>query len=295
MKSGYADTPEGQIHYVTEGQGEPLLLLHASPRSSRLYWRLMPLLVKEYRVVALDTLGFGNSDPLPPKVTMEALAQADVHFMDALGIQRAHVFGIHTGNKIAVAMAAEFQERVESVMLCGQPHSIIDDKAKRNAAILALVGGHMSKPDPTPDGSHLVSDWASEFSRVSNTWWDPKILSQKTHTPDQFQGLENRILDSMQSRPSIFDIYNANFAYDWGAGLRKIKARTLFVELATGHELELHGRQGENLTRIVPNSKLASLEGADGNAIESQPEEIAGAVLGFLQGARQEKAAAPAS
>ena len=41
MKRGYADTPEGQIHFRTDGAGEPVLLLHQSPRSSRMYVKLI--------------------------------------------------------------------------------------------------------------------------------------------------------------------------------------------------------------------------------------------------------------
>ena len=62
----------------------------------------------------------------------------------------------------------------------------------------------------------------------------------------------------------------------------QIKAKTLFVELATGHEVVRHGRQGESLISIVPNSKLTSIEGADGNAIENRADDIAAAILDFL-------------
>ena len=53
MKRGYADTPHGQIHYMTMGEGEPLLLLHQTG-SSRQYWKLMPLLAGSYRTFAPD-------------------------------------------------------------------------------------------------------------------------------------------------------------------------------------------------------------------------------------------------
>ena len=48
-------------------EGEPLLLLHQTG-SSRQFGRLIPLLATRYRVFALDNLGAGNSDPLPPNV-----------------------------------------------------------------------------------------------------------------------------------------------------------------------------------------------------------------------------------
>ena len=89
MKHAYATTPMGQVHYAEEGGGEatPLVLLHASPRSSRVYAGLMPLLAEERRVLALDTLGSGGSAPLPPSVTMHDLARSVTGFLDAVGIE----------------------------------------------------------------------------------------------------------------------------------------------------------------------------------------------------------------
>jgi pimeloyl-ACP methyl ester carboxylesterase len=59
----------GQIHYVRAGEGKPLVMLSASGRSSRMFAQVMPLLAPEFAVYALDTPGFGNSDPLPRGAT----------------------------------------------------------------------------------------------------------------------------------------------------------------------------------------------------------------------------------
>ena len=59
MKRYFLDTPYGQIHYVVEGSGDPVILLHQSPRSIDEYAEVMPLLAREYRVTAMDTLGYG--------------------------------------------------------------------------------------------------------------------------------------------------------------------------------------------------------------------------------------------
>ena len=67
MKRGYIDIPEGQIHYRTAGSGEPLLLLHRSPSSSEEFGDVIPILARDYWVVAMDTPGYGNSDD-PPRV-----------------------------------------------------------------------------------------------------------------------------------------------------------------------------------------------------------------------------------
>ena len=95
MKRGYADTSEGQIYFTEDGDGPAFVLLHPSPQSSRVFWRLMPDLAARYRVIAPDTLGFGRSDPLPDGITMPRLGRSVAELLDTLNVERAHVFGFH--------------------------------------------------------------------------------------------------------------------------------------------------------------------------------------------------------
>ena len=139
MKKAYASLKAGQVHYIEAGQGAPLLLLHSAPRSSRAYRLLLPHLAPHFRCIAPDLPGFGESDPLDGTVTMEALAGTMVEFLGALGIARAHVFGYHTGNKVAAAMASDHPQHLDRLILCGQIHSIIPDMTRRNDAIRHIV------------------------------------------------------------------------------------------------------------------------------------------------------------
>jgi haloalkane dehalogenase len=65
---GYAFAPQYveqdglRMHYVDEGAGEPLLLLHGEPTWAFLYRKLIPSLAGVARVLAPDYLGFGRSD-----------------------------------------------------------------------------------------------------------------------------------------------------------------------------------------------------------------------------------------
>src|SRR5690242_17328012 len=113
MPRGYAESALGQIHYRREGSGPTLLLLSASGRSSRMFTRLVPLIASRFDAIALDTPGFGGSDPLPEGTTIEQIAEAFVAVLDQLGIERPHVYGLHTGNKIATAMAARWPARID--------------------------------------------------------------------------------------------------------------------------------------------------------------------------------------
>ena len=101
MEHGYASTPEGQVHYITAGEGEPLVLLHQNPRSSREFLAMTPILAKDHRVYALDLLGCGSSGPLPEgEFGLLDLARNVVHVMDALGIESSDFFGCHTGSLV---------------------------------------------------------------------------------------------------------------------------------------------------------------------------------------------------
>ncbi len=59
MKKAYADLPEGQIHYLTAGEGEPLVLLHQTPLSLDEYLDMIPSLAKSNKVIAMDSPGYG--------------------------------------------------------------------------------------------------------------------------------------------------------------------------------------------------------------------------------------------
>ena len=119
MIRGYVSMPFGQLHYREAGDGSPLLLLHKTPSSSIQFVRAMPLLAARFRVIAMDTPGFGMSDlpSRPPR--MDDYARAAVVLLDALGIEQASVVGHHTGASIALEMSVRFPDRIDRVVLAG--------------------------------------------------------------------------------------------------------------------------------------------------------------------------------
>ena len=58
----YAEVEGMRMHYLDEGAGDPILLLHGEPDWSYLYRKMIPLLAPAFRVLAPDYLGFGRSD-----------------------------------------------------------------------------------------------------------------------------------------------------------------------------------------------------------------------------------------
>ena len=87
IKKRYVRVDDRHVHYRTAGSGPPVVLMHDSPRSSVLLIPLIELLKDRFTVFALDTPGFGQSDPIPkdPLVIADT-ADSVAKTMRALGI-----------------------------------------------------------------------------------------------------------------------------------------------------------------------------------------------------------------
>ena len=105
-----------EIHYAIGGAGEPVFLLHGTPKTMS-YWRhVVPLLTPHYTVVAIDNRGFGGSQrPLTGYDT--ATMAADVAGLAShLGFSRFRVAGEDWGAAIAYAVAAFHRPRVRQLV-----------------------------------------------------------------------------------------------------------------------------------------------------------------------------------
>src|SRR5262249_46196128 len=121
----------GLVHVAACGAGRPILLLHQTPRSWDEFRDVLPVLGAKYRAIAMDTVGFGDSEPLPAGLdSIEAWAKSAHEVLAALACSSAVVAGHHTGAAIAVEMAASHPERVEALVLSASPYV---DAARRAA------------------------------------------------------------------------------------------------------------------------------------------------------------------
>ncbi len=149
----YATTPGGQVHGRMLGHGAPLLMLHASPLSSAFLIEHQRALAPNWRTLALDTPGYGMSDPLPrPAESLQDYATALFAAADNLGIRRFALYGSATGGQIALVMARTDPARVTRLVLdnCG----LFTD-----TDIAAWEDRYFPDLSPCADGSHLAQIW----------------------------------------------------------------------------------------------------------------------------------------
>lgn len=109
-----------QLAYVELGdrEGEPLLLLHGYTDTSR-SWSVMVPHLPGYRLLIPDQRGHGDADAPECCYGPSQFAYDAKLFMDALGVDRAVVAGHSMGSMVAMTMAAEYPDRVSSIVLVG--------------------------------------------------------------------------------------------------------------------------------------------------------------------------------
>ena len=102
-QSHYVDLDNGtKIHYVDEGEGPTLLLLHGNPTSAFLYRHLIAALKSDYRLVAPDYPGFGRSEaPTGYGFTVQEQAETTVAFFDRLELDNVVVMVQDWGGRSA--------------------------------------------------------------------------------------------------------------------------------------------------------------------------------------------------
>jgi len=108
-----------QLHYIEQGQGQPLILLHGNGESCDYFEHQISFFAKDYRVIAIDTRGHGKSPRGEKPFTIKQFAE-DLHdFMDEKGIAKANILGFSDGGNIALTFALKHPERIEKLILNG--------------------------------------------------------------------------------------------------------------------------------------------------------------------------------
>ncbi len=117
-----------EIFYETHGAGKPLVLISGLGYALWQWHRMVPFLVEHFQVITFDNRGVGQSDKPAGPYSAQMLAADTAGLLDALGIKKAIVMGHSMGGFIAQAMALDFPQKVEKLILCstnfGGPHHI---------------------------------------------------------------------------------------------------------------------------------------------------------------------------
>lgn len=118
FESRYLNIGGARYHYVDEGRGDTLLLVHGNPTWSFYFRDTISALRNEYRVIAVDHFGCGLSEPLPKEAyTLASRIHHLSQFVSQLDLQNATLVGHDWGGAIGLGAVLAQQARFSRLVL----------------------------------------------------------------------------------------------------------------------------------------------------------------------------------
>jgi pimeloyl-ACP methyl ester carboxylesterase len=167
VRRGYFECRFGQLHIhnaIPPGGGfdeaTPLICVHDSPMSGRVFDKLLRTMGRDRSVYAPDLPGFGASDPPPTRPTIEDYAASIGDFCATMRFRQIDVLGYHSGSLVTVELALALPSVVRRAVLMSVP---IPTDAEREAFRRAPW-----PVQPTQDGSYLMTEWQRTLSQSAS-------------------------------------------------------------------------------------------------------------------------------
>ena len=263
--SKFAEVNGHTIHYIKEGTGKPLILVHGFGGSTYTWRHLIPLLSDHYTVYAYDILGFGLSDK-PPDGNYDMKSHGDslIGFIDALKIPSPSIVGHSMGGIIAGFVGINAPTKVDKLVMI-EPGFYTN----KTPAFLQYMFFPLNRIMARQFCSRSMQE---RFLIVS--FYDKSLVTEEvvdaymipTRTPD--------ILDSMAH------MMVSAAAQKYGDVAAKVTKPTLLVwgEREEGVVAEVANRiNGE-----IQGSTLVSVKESGHYIQEEQPQKLAKAIRNFL-------------
>ncbi|SEW49838.1 alpha/beta fold hydrolase [Chitinophaga arvensicola] len=127
----FADVNGVRLYYETYGTGEPLVLLHGALESISSYAGIIPLLARNFKVIAVDTRGHGKSSADTTKLTYQLYAEDVNKLLTYLHLDSVRVLGWSDGGNTGLLLAMNHPEKVRQLAILGanlyNDHSSVAD------------------------------------------------------------------------------------------------------------------------------------------------------------------------
>jgi pimeloyl-ACP methyl ester carboxylesterase len=262
------------------GSGEPLVLIHGIGHTWRGWKPVLPLLERDFDVLAVDLPGFGRSPSLPEgtESTPEALANAVEAAMYDAGFDKAVLCGNSLGGWIALELARRGRATsVVAISPAGLWHAREKTWARGVLRTMRWMARNLPTPEPvvrSPLGKVLIAGpvmarpWRIDSDDVS------EVLRLFANAPGFDATLEHMLARQVRG----LDRIDCPVLVLWGS------RDTLLIP-----------RQGRRFERLIPNCELRFLKGLGHTPMSDGPELLAEAIAEFAaRSSRAPRAEAPA-
>jgi pimeloyl-ACP methyl ester carboxylesterase len=113
-----------QMYYEVSGEGDPLIVLHGAYMHIPSMGEIIPALAETHRVYALELQGHGRTTDIDRPITYQNLADDVAAFMDAIGLEKADVFGYSMGANTGLQLAIRHPEKVDQLIAASVSYDV---------------------------------------------------------------------------------------------------------------------------------------------------------------------------
>jgi pimeloyl-ACP methyl ester carboxylesterase len=254
------------INYDVQGEGEPMVLIPYLAAEQACYAFQVAEYAKHFTCYSIDPRGAGLSGKPEGEYTTELMADDVAAFMQAAGIERAHIFGVSLGASIGTWLAAKYPGRVKTLQL----HSAWD---KTDPFLSVIVRGWRIIAEGLDSVTEMVVAGIFPFC------FTPELYAAKPEYIDS-------LADFVRSRPmppvdAFMRQSGAVLGHDATAMLGSIQAPTLITY--GRHDIVTSTRFATPLTEGIANTELIVFEDCAHAAIYENVEGFNAQTLDFLQ------------
>ncbi len=115
------ETNQVRLHYVTQGEGDLVVLLHGFPEFWYSWRFQLPALARHFKVVVPDLRGYNDSEKPRHGYDLNTLSQDILGLIQALGYKQAHIVGHDCGGVIAWHLAQYFPQALQKLVVLNAP------------------------------------------------------------------------------------------------------------------------------------------------------------------------------
>jgi pimeloyl-ACP methyl ester carboxylesterase len=247
-----------EIDYDVQGQGIPLLLMHAFPLDRRLFGPL-----RGARLITFDAPGAGKSSLPPEGFGMDDLAAVAIHLLDHVGIAQAVVGGVSMGGYAAFAFARQYPERLRGLVLSNTRVVADTEEGKRSRAEMADAARRQG-------AAEIARRMLPRLLGATTQQQNPALVRQVQGWIEEQppEGIA-RLLGALAARQDASDL------------LPRIAVPTLVIA-GVEDSIATPSEAGEWAARIS-GARFVTIEGAGHLPVLEQPAVFAGVVEDFLK------------
>ncbi|MDG6990982.1 MAG: alpha/beta hydrolase [Nitrososphaerota archaeon] len=243
-QADYLNVSDARVYYVTEGQGEPLLLLHGGLGSVEDFASQIPALAQHFRVIAFERTGHGHTADTSEAFTFESMVEQTASFIEALGLKAVNVVGWSDGAIVALLLAISRPDLVRRMISVGGLAETMAQSAETRGWIESM------------NAEKFPQEFVSKYGEIS------------PDGPAHFSVVLEKTKKLWLTEPHIKD-----------EDLSKIKAPTLVLaadkeDLPIEHTIEMF--------RAIKGAQLCIVPGATHFLMSEKPELTNSVMLAFL-------------